>query len=75
MGKVVVTQKVLEGLEAVRRSGLTSMRDLPVVAIIARRLGYEATARWVEDNPIDFGAGLLYGFEATSKSKEEENHV
>lgn len=70
MCKVAVTREVFDGLEAVRRTGLTDMLDQPVVARIARRLGHEAAASWVEDNPNKLGAGMLYGFEVKSEEKE-----
>lgn len=45
---VQVTQEVFNGLEAVRRSGMTNMLDRNTVLMIAREWGFEATADWIE---------------------------
>ena len=45
---VPVTQEVFDGLEAVRRSGMTNMLDRPTVLMLAREWGFEATADWIE---------------------------
>ena len=55
MAKVRVPKAVLDGLEAVRTSGLTNMLDRPVVARLASEFGFERAARWVEThNVLDF---------------------
>jgi len=48
MDKIIVTREVLDGLEAVRTSGLTNMLDRPVVVELARQMGFDETARWIE---------------------------
>jgi len=48
MSEVRVPKTVLDGLEAVRRSGFTNMLDRPVVARLAEEFGFEEAARWVE---------------------------
>ena len=45
---VPVTQEVFDGLEAVRRSGMTNMLDRTTVLMLAREWGFEATADWIE---------------------------
>ena len=45
---VQVTQEVFDGLEAVRRSGITNMLDRTTVLMLAREWGFEATADWIE---------------------------
>ncbi len=68
MAKVKVPKAVLDGLEAVRRSGLTNMLHRPVVAELAGEFGFEETARWVRSNRKRFARGLFHGFAA----EEEE---
>jgi len=64
MPKVRVPKAVLDGLEAVRRSGLTNMLDRPVVAELAREFGFEKAARWIKTHRREFAEGLFHGFEA-----------
>ena len=62
MGKVKVPQKVLDGLMAVRDSGLTNMLDRPMVTRLARRMGFEDAADWVETYPALYARGVFEGF-------------
>lgn len=64
MSKVKVPKAVLDGLEAVRRSGLTNMLDHRVVAQLAEEFGFEEAARWVKAQRAQFAAGIFQGFEA-----------
>lgn len=64
MSKVRVPQAVLDGLEAVRQSGLTNMLDRPVVARLAREFGFERAARWIETHRKQYAEGIFRGFEA-----------
>ncbi len=50
-----------EALNVLCNSGLTNMLDYPVVARLARELGYEPTAEWIEANPTEYAAFLLGG--------------
>ena len=68
MSKVKVPKAVLDGLEAVRRSGLTNMLDRPVVAELAEEFGFEETARWIKTRRREYAVGIFHGFAA----KEEE---
>ena len=63
-GPVAVPHAVLEGLEAVRRSGLTNMFDRPRVAELAESFGFEEAASWVEANRAAFAQGIFQGFVA-----------
>ena len=67
--KVQISEKVLEGIEAVRQSGKTNMLDRPAVAAIALELGYVDAAFWLEDktNHTAYATGIFKGF------TEEEN--
>jgi len=64
MSKVSVPKAVLDGLEAVRRSGLTNMLDRPVVARLAKEFGFDEAARWVEAHKKGFSEGIFRGFQA-----------
>ena len=64
MSKVSVPKPVLDGLEAVRQSGLTNMLDRPVVARLAEELGFDEAARWIEAHRKEFSEGIFRGFEA-----------
>ncbi len=61
--KVVVPAEVLEGLEAVEQSG-AHMVERTHVLVLAKRMGYRQTVRWVEENPEDYARGVFYGFVA-----------
>ena len=39
------------------------MLDRPVVAKIARAFGYPNAARWIEEHPKDYAAGVFGGFD------------
>jgi hypothetical protein len=54
---------VLEGLEAVRRSG-ANMVERAHVLVLAKRMGYRRTVRWVEEHPDEYARGVAHGFEA-----------
>jgi len=62
MSKVKVPKAVLDGLEAVRRSGLTNMLDRPVVAQLAEEFGFEEAARWIRTRRKAYAEGIFRGF-------------
>ena len=64
MPTVKVPKAVLDGLEAVRQSGLTNMLDRPVVAELAAEFGFEEAARWINAHRREFAEGIFHGFEA-----------
>jgi len=64
MDKIMVTREVLDGLEAVRTSGLTNMLDRPVVIELARRMGFDETACWIEGHRREYAECIFRGFEA-----------
>lgn len=62
---IKVSSKVLEGLEAVRSSGITNMFDMRAVKKIADEMGYDETYEWLD--AVDrrtYAAGIMNGFEA-----------
>lgn len=61
--RVAVPREVFEGLEAVRRSGLTNMLDRPVVAELAQEMGFHWTAEWVRGNRDLYARAIFHGFE------------
>lgn len=60
---VVVTGPVLAGIETVRRVGSMNMLDRAAVAGIARALGYEAAADWIQANPATYAEGIFRSFQ------------
>jgi hypothetical protein len=62
MSEVIVLREVLRGLLAVRDSGLTDMLDRPVVARMAKRMGFKATNRWIKAHPREYAEGVFRGF-------------
>jgi len=65
MSAVQVSAAVFAGLEAVRRSGLTNMLDLPAVARIAEEMGFEESASWVHAHRDLYARAIFHGFEVT----------
>ena len=57
----MVSADVLEGLEAVRQSG-AHMVERAHVLVLAKRMGYRQTVRWVEEHPDEYERGISYGF-------------
>ncbi len=62
---IVVGPAVIEGIEAVRETGLTNMLDRSEVARIARSLWHIAAGEWIEANPTVYVEGVMRGFVAT----------
>ena len=64
--RVPIPTEVLQGIEAVRRSGRTNMLDRPAVAAIALDLGHVDAAFWLEDkaNHKTYAEGVFRGFRA-----------
>jgi len=62
--KVAVPPAVLQGIEAVRKSGRTNMLDRPMVASIALDLGHIDAAFWLTDkaNHKAYAMGIFRGF-------------
>lgn len=71
-GSVPVPRAVFEGIEAVRRSGLTNMLDRPTVAILARGMGYAEASRWVRRHRALYARAIFHGFEVKEQEGEEE---
>ncbi len=68
---VMVPPGVLEGLEAVRRSG-AHMVERSHVLVLAKRMDYRQTVRWVEENPEEYAHGVTHGFEAAPEEGEQQ---
>ncbi len=71
MGAVRVTREVYEGIEAVRRSGLTNMLDRPVVAHLAGEMGYEDASRWVRLHRDLYSRAVFHGLKVEEEGEEE----
>ena len=63
-GHTVVPEEVLEGLEAARQAG-AHMVERAHVLVLAKRMGYRQTVRWVEEHPDEYARGVSHGFEAS----------
>jgi hypothetical protein len=59
---IPIPAAVYEGLEAVRRSGLSNMLDRPRVMEIAELWGYAETAEWLRANRTAYCEGIFAGF-------------
>ena len=61
---VPIPQAVLDGITAVRDSGMFNMMDLPAVAGLARQLGFDEAADWLNDrsNRSTYADGIFRGF-------------
>ncbi len=64
---VEVTQKVLDEIMAVRETGDTNMLDRQTVQFIADKMGFFRLVIWMEDNPKDYGRGILSGFKVVEE--------
>lgn len=66
--KVVVPDKVLDSLEAVRDSGITNMAHFSRV----KELVSEETATWLDENKESYMQGFFYGFKRESEQHDGE---
>jgi hypothetical protein len=63
-GKIQVpSQEVLDGILAVRDTGLTNMFNIGMVIKIAKTLGYNNTTTWIQDNMREYVKGVIQGYE------------
>ncbi|MHB9106898.1 MAG: DUF5049 domain-containing protein [Armatimonadota bacterium] len=58
---VPVPKAVYDGLEAIRRSGLSNMLDRPRVIEIAELWGDDATAAWVRTHRAEYAQLIFRG--------------
>jgi hypothetical protein len=68
-GPVEVPTDVLEGLEAVRESG-AHMVERTHVLVLAKRMDYRQTVRWVEEHPDEYARGISEGFKAAPEEEK-----
>ena len=68
--KISVPREVLDGLEAVRASGLINMLDRPGVARLARLMEFPEAAEWVENHPTAYATGVFRGFKAEEETEK-----
>ena len=59
---VPVPRDVFDGIEAVRRSGLTNMLDRPRVAELAAEFGFNEAAEWIAANRDLYARAIFHGF-------------
>ena len=60
---VRVRRSVLDGIEAVRDSGLANMLDRHAVASLAIDMGFPESAAWLRQNRDLFARSVAHGFE------------
>ncbi len=68
---VKVSRSVLDGIRAVRDSGITNMLDREMVIKICSELGFFLAARWIDGNKKEYSAGVFFGFEETEETSQE----
>jgi hypothetical protein len=66
---VLISAAVFEGLEAVRRSGLTNMFDRSRVIEIAELWEYDETAAWLRVNRNLYAQGIFQGFQVIEEGE------
>jgi len=71
-GPVPIAREILEGVEAVRRSGLTNMLDRPRVAQLAAEMGYPETSLWIQRHRDLYSRAIFQGFKAEDQEGGEE---
>jgi len=69
---IKVTQKVFDGIEAVRNSGLTNMLDKYTVQRLCLDLEYYEAVVWIEDHNKEYARAISEGFEII---KEEPSGI
>jgi hypothetical protein len=65
--RVPVPRAVYDGLDAVRRSGLTNMLDRPRVAELADELGFPESAAWVREDRGRYAQAVFRGIRAADE--------
>ena len=61
-GPVVIPKAVLEELESVRRYTRAEVLDIPTLRYVASETQKSALVLWVDENPQEYGRGLIDGF-------------
>ena len=69
---VVVPQDVFQGIDAVRKSGVTNMLDRSEVANWAAKMGYAEATEWIMKSSEAYSRGVFSGFVPTSAESQEE---
>lgn len=63
---VIVSKKVLKGMEAIRISGATNMLDVKTVIRLAEKMADRETANWIKAHQREYVQGVMEGFESHS---------
>jgi hypothetical protein len=72
--RVQITQAVYEGLEFIRRSGVTNMLDRPMVLNLAKEWGLNDTADWIESvDTGTYGRLIILGPDVIGEESLDEN--
>jgi len=67
-----VTEKVYQGLEAVRMSGQTNMLDRNAVQFLADEMGFHETVIWLHENKKQYAEGVFHGFKVVEEGASDE---
>ena len=59
---VPIPERVYRVIDSIRRSGITNMLDRSMVQRLAREMGFEKEAAWIEANKKQYAEGLFRGF-------------
>lgn len=68
---VTVSKPVLDGILAVRESGMTNMFDYEYVTHLASELGFEEAHIWLTSNKKLYSKGIFCGFECSEEVDPE----
>ncbi len=72
MNTISVPQAVLDGIMAIRDSGLANMLDRPTVVRLAFEMDHPATATWIDSHPREYAEGVIYGFKTQDDTPHSE---
>lgn len=75
-------QEVIDNITDIRLSGFSNILDRPNVISLARRMGYDRAALWIEANPTLYARAIFLGFTPEpvgfnwdAPQVEEEDHA
>ena len=67
---VAIPERVYRVIDAIRRSGVTNMLGRPMVIEIARQLGFDDEAQWIEQHPSKYSLGIFVGFNPVPETRQ-----
>lgn len=70
INKPLVTQEILDGIEAMQEDGSYNMFQWQSVAAWCLRNGHKAAGVWIAQNHRDYASGIIAGFTVVSALTE-----